>query len=81
MRYLGHESLENRDHNTEQLDGQQSRKEAQSDTYANHNQHEFRVISKIRDLVPPVQNLAQLRNGHHEDGCQRDEGADPTVHV
>src|SRR5579863_4425421 len=63
-----------------QLDDQQSREEAQSDANADHNQHEFRVISEIGNGVPPVENLAQLREGHKEDGRNRDEDSKPAIH-
>jgi hypothetical protein len=64
-----------------QLDDQQSREEAQSDANADHNQREFGIISEIRNGVPRVENLAQLREGHKEDGCNRDEDPKPAMHM
>lgn len=76
----GQEPHDERYNEPNQLDDQQSREQAQSDANADHNQHEFGVISKIGNGVPPVENLAQLREGHKENGRNRDEDPKPTMH-
>lgn len=63
------------------MDDQQRREEAQSDANADYNQHEFGVISKVGNAVPPVESLTQLRREHQQDSRNRDEDQEPAFHT
>ena len=70
-----------REENPGQLDDQQCQQEAQADAHADYNEHEFGVMSKVGNGVPPIQKLAHLRDRYQEDGGNRDEGLEPAVHT
>jgi hypothetical protein len=38
-------------------------------------------MSNVGKGVPSIKKLAQLRDGHQEDGRNRDEGVEPAVHL